>query len=209
MHGGEPADEQVLRPVGVLIFVNHHEPELLGVLRTDALRLLEEVDGLEQQVVEVERARVLQRLEVVLVDLGDLLITSIPARRTGHHVWRFHPVFRMADARQRGPRLDECVIDVEVLQRLLDDGQLVGRVVDHEVPRQADCRRFAAQQSSAQRVKRRDPHATALGSEKILDASAHLFRGLVGERDGEDFVRLGVAVTDQVRDPAGDDACLA
>ena len=65
MDVGEPADEQVLRPVRVLVLVDHHEPELLGVLRADALRLLEQVDGLEQQIVEVERVALLQRLQVV------------------------------------------------------------------------------------------------------------------------------------------------
>ena len=38
---------------------------------------------------------------------------------------------------------------------------------------------------------------------------AHFLGGLVGERDGEDFVRLGVAVADEIRDAAGDDARLA
>ena len=57
-------------------------------------------------------------------------------------------------------------------------------------------------------MKRRDPHAGDIGAEQRLDAPAHLFRGLVGEGDGEDFVRLRVAVTDQIGDAAGDDACL-
>ena len=48
-----------------------------------------------------------------------------------------------------------------------------------------------------------------VGAEQRLDARAHLFGGLVGERDGEHFVRLGVAVADEVGDAAGDDARLA
>ena len=34
---GEPPDQQVLRPVRVLVLVDHDEPELLGVLRANAL----------------------------------------------------------------------------------------------------------------------------------------------------------------------------
>ena len=48
-----------------------------------------------------------------------------------------------------------------------------------------------------------------VGAEQRLDARAHFLRGLVGERDRQDFVRLGVAVADEVRDAAGDDARLA
>ena len=87
--------------------------------------------------------------------------------------------------------------------------QLVGRVVDDEVARQADGRRLAAQQPRAERVKRRHPHAAAVGAEQRLDARAHLLGGLVRERDGEHLVRLGVAVADEVGDAAGDDARLA
>ena len=49
----------------------------------------------------------------------------------------------------------------------------------------------------------------AVGAEQRLDARAHLLGRLVGERDREDFVRLGVAVADEVGDAAGDDARLA
>ena len=115
----------------------------------------------------------------------------------------------MADARQRRARLNEAVVDLQLLQRLLDDGELVGRIVDDEIARQADRRRLAAQQPRAERVKRRHPHAAAVGAEQRLDARAHLFRGLVREGDGENFVRLGVAVADEVGDAAGDDAGLA
>ena len=156
---GEPADQQVLRPVGVLVLVDHHEAELLGVLRPDRRRLLEQVDGLQQQVVEVERAALLQRVQVVGVDLGDLLVAPVVAGAGGHRVRALHPVLGAADARQRRARLDEAVVDVQLLERLLDDGELIGRVVDDEVARQADRRRLAAQQPGAQRVERRDPHA--------------------------------------------------
>ena len=91
---------------------------------------------------------------------------------------------------------------LQLLQRLLDDRELIGRVVDDEVARQADRRRLAAQQPRAQRVERRDPHPAAVGAEQRLDARAHLLRGLVGEGDGEDLVGLRVAVADEIRDAA-------
>ena len=49
----------------------------------------------------------------------------------------------------------------------------------------------------------------AVGAEQRLDARPHLFGRLVGERDREHFVRFCVAVADEVRDAARDDARLA
>ena len=95
------------------------------------------------------------------------------------------------------------------LRRLLDDRELIGRVVDDEVARQADCRRLAAQQARAERVKGRNPHAAAVRAQQGLDALAHFSGGLVRERHRENLVGLGVAVADEIRDPAGDDAGLA
>ena len=54
---GELRDQQVLRPVGVLVLVDHHEAELRARTRSRTRSdLLEQLDGLEQQIVEVERA---------------------------------------------------------------------------------------------------------------------------------------------------------
>ncbi len=75
---GQAANQEVLRAVGVLVLVHHDEPELLRVELAGGLRRLEELHRLQQQVVEVEGAGVLQRLQVLLVDLGDLLVAQVP-----------------------------------------------------------------------------------------------------------------------------------
>ena len=72
MLAGDLLDQQVLRPVGVLVFVHHHVVELVRVALADRGVLVEQLDGREQQVVEIERARVLQRLDVALEQLADL-----------------------------------------------------------------------------------------------------------------------------------------
>src|SRR5687768_8499642 len=46
-------------------------------------------------------------------------------------------------------------------------------------------------------------------SDQPLDALTHLARRLVGEGDGQNLIRLGVAVADEVRDAVGNDARLA
>ena len=206
---GEPLDQQVLRPVGVLVLVHHHVPELLAVALAHRLGLLEQLDRLEQQIVEVERVGVLQRLHV------DRRTACRSAARADSRRWRlndlraFHPVLRVADARQRQPRLQRAVVHAELAQRLLHHRELIGRVVDDEVARQADVRRLAPQQPRAQRVERRDPHLPAVDAEQRLDARPHLLGGLVGEGDGEDAVGLGEPLADEVGDAMRDDARLA
>ena len=96
---GKPSDQQVLGPVGVLVFVDHHVAELLGVLGADPLRLLEHVDRFQKEIVEVERVALLQRVQIVGIDLGNLLITTVPARRVRHRIRPLHLVLRGADAR--------------------------------------------------------------------------------------------------------------
>jgi len=115
----------------------------------------------------------------------------------------------LTDPRQRRAWLNEAVVNLQRLERLLDDCELIRRIVDDEIARQADGRCFAAEQARAKRVKGRDPHAAAVGSEQRFDARAHLFRSLVRESDSQDFMRAGVPIADEVGDAACDDARLA
>jgi hypothetical protein len=115
----------------------------------------------------------------------------------------------MTDARERHPRLKRRVVHAELAQRLLHHGQLVGGVVDHEIARQADMGRLSPKEARAERMERRDPHLPAIGAEQRLDARPHLFRGLVGECDGEHAVRRRMPVGHEMCDAMRDDAGLS
>ena len=204
---GQPADQEVLRPVGVLVLVDHHVPELARVELARLLGRLEELDRLQEQIVEVERVRVPERGEVALEDPGDLFVLEVvraPQRRRA-----LHPVPRVADSGERLARRDELVVDAQLFLDLLDDGDLVGRVVDHEVARESDLRRLAAQEPRAERMEGRQPHALRVLANESFDPLAHLAGSLVGEGDGQHLVRFRVPVADQVRDPVRDDARLS
>ena len=204
---GQPLNQQVLRAVGVLVLVHHDVAELLRVLLPDALRLLDELHGVQQQVVEVERPGVLERLGVHRVQLAEVLVARIPGAL--ENLRPLHAVLRVTDPRQHHPGLRGRVVDAQLLEALLDDRELVVRVVDDEVPRESDVRRLAPEQPRAQGVERRDPHLPAVHVEQLLDTRPHLLGGLVGERDGKDRRRVGVALADEVGDAVRDDARLA
>ena len=113
MHLGQAADQQVLRPVRVLVLVHHHVLELARVALADLLRGLEELDRLQQQIVEVER------VGVAAAPSGSARRSSRSARRAGSSAPRsasgpFHAVLRLADPRQRHPRRHELVVDAEL-----------------------------------------------------------------------------------------------
>ena len=205
---GEPLNEVILRPVRVLIFVDHHEAELFGIFLAYVRDLVEQLDGLQQEIVEIERTVVFEALRVLFVHFGELLAALAPALRP-EEVRPGHRVLRVADLGQRHPRLHDAVVDLELFEHLLDQRDLIGRVVDHEIARQADGGRFAPQESCAQRVKRRNPRADERRAEQRLDARTHFFRSLVGERDGEYLVVLRVSLGQEICDALGDDARLA
>ena len=91
---------------------------------------------------------------------------------------------------------------------LLDEGDLIGGIVDDEVARQADLRRLAPQQPRAERVKGREPDAFGLLADQRFHPLAHLAGGLVGEGHRQHLIRLGMAIADEVGDPIRDDARL-
>ena len=53
------------------------------------------------------------------------------------------------------------------------------------------------------------PHAAGTGGNECRQTLAHLGRGLVGKRDGQDLPRLNTQVAEHMRDAEGQDAGLA
>ena len=207
MESSQAANQQVLRPVRVLVLIDHHVLELARVEVAHRLARLEQLHRLQQEVIEVERVGILERGDVALVDLRDLLVADVPgpAQRLGP----FHPVLCLADAREGRARRHQLVVDAELALRLLDDGDLVGRVVDDEVAGEPNLRRLAAQQSRAQRVEGGQPDGARSRPDERLDTVPHLLRGLVGEGHRQHLIRARVTVADEVRNAERDDARLA
>ena len=173
----------------------------------------EEFERAAEQVVEVDGGVVVQGRLVVLEAAGDDLlevVAGVGADGRGAEAL----VLGARDGAQDAAGGVGAGVDAELDERALDDGQLVGVVVDDEAAGHADGLAVAAQDLGADGVEGAQRHAAraevvgAAGQQR-LDAGAHLAGGLVGEGDGEDAPGRHAGLADEVGDAVGDDAGLA
>ena len=151
---GERPDPEVLRPVRVLVLVDVEVAPAILVAGEDVGRLVEEADGLEQEIVEVERADLLEPLDVPLREPRDHLLVVVD-RVLGEERRVEHLVLRPADRAQDGRR-PELAGQRHVLlaEDRLHQRLLVVGVVDDEPAADPDCLAVAPEDAGAQRVER-------------------------------------------------------
>ena len=183
---GQRADPQVLRAVRVLVLVDVEVAPLVLVLGEHVGRLLEQPDGLEQQVVEVERVGLAQALLVARREAGDHPLAVVRGlldeeRRVEHLV------LRPADGAQDRARAELAgERQVLLLEDLLHQRLLVVGVVDDEPAVDPDRLAVLAQDPRVQRVEGAGLDVAPGLADERDDPLAQLGRGAVGERDGED-----------------------
>ena len=66
-----------------------------------------------------------------------------------------------------------------------------------------------SEEARTHRVERPHPHAGRLRSKEVRDAIAHLPRGLVRERDGENPFGRNAVLLHEMTDSSGQNPCLA
>ena len=209
----EQLDQLILGQVDVLVLVHQDVLEALAEPFAQLVVAAQQAHRLHDQVVEVER----------VVDLHALLVALIGGQG--------HPVGRRDDAAAetfgRLQRVEQVVlpvahavddvlhlvllgVHVQVVHDPLEQCRAVVLVEDGEVAGPTDQRGVLAQQARAEAVEGAHPHAGgAPALEQLLGPLLHLGGGLVGEGDRQDLLRRDTALTDEVRDAAGQRAGLA
>ena len=204
----EQMEPAVLGAVGVLVLVDQDMAEGAAVAVAHLLVQLEEVHGAEEQVVEVHRVGRVEALLVQVVDVGrGLLEESGHLQAIGLGVQK--RVLRIRDLAADPARGEALGVDVELVDAGLHEPERVPLVVDREAARVAELLRLGAQDPGAGRVEGHHPHRPGAVAHELLDAFAHLLRGLVGEGDREDLPRSRLAAPHQVRDPVREHPGLA
>ena len=205
---GHELQEPVLRVVRVLVLVDEDVAERGLPLLARLGEVLEQLDGEEEHVVEVDGVRGEEPPLVEVVRVGDGLVVegrdALAVLLGADQV-----VLRGRDLGVDAARDEALRVALELLEDRLREPDLVGLVVDREVRAVAEPRRLAAEDAAAGGVEGQDPDRARDAAEHVLEPLAHLARRLVREGDREDLLRLDPVRVDQVRDPVREDARLA
>src|SRR5712671_3548595 len=206
---GEGPDPEVLRSVRVLVFVDVEVAPAILVPSKDVWCLVEQPDGLEQEVVEVEGADLLQALDVANGETGNHLFVVIDGV-VAEELRVEHLVLRPADRAEDGAR-PELAGERHVLlaEDRLHQSLLVVRVVDDEPTADPDRLAVAPEDTGTERMERARLDVAARLADERDDPLAQLPGGAVGERHREDLPRLDPADADEIGDPVGQYAGLA
>ncbi len=201
---------EILRHVGVLIFVDQDVFEALLILPQHAGMLAEQADVLQQQVAEVGGVQSLQPLLIGDVELLALAVAEARGFAGGHLIGREPAVLPAVDQHRQHARGPALLVDILRLEQLLHQADLVVDVEDGEVGLQPHQLRMAAQDLHADGVEGAEPgHALDHLADHLADALLHLARRLVGEGDAEDLARPRPPGGEDVGDAGGQHAGLA
>ena len=180
--------QQILQVVGVLVLVDENIAELPLVISTHALVLLQQANGVEQNIVEVQCPGVPQLFLVGGIQPGHLLQAEVPA--FGALLFKVRRqlqlVLGLGDDRQHGPGRELLVVHPLLLQAVLHDPDGIVSVVDGEGGGEAQLFNVPAQDAHAGGVEGGGPHIPGFGAQGPLQAVLQLPGGLVGEGDGDD-----------------------
>ena len=185
--------ELVLEVVRVLILVDEHITEAALPVLAHVRMLVEQADGVVDQVVKIHRPGGKQTLPVGLVHLTDADAARVVRRLRARQILlrRDAGVLGAADLREHGAVRKRLLVEIHVLENVLDDRLTVRRVVDREAVGVAKLIGVPPQDAHARGVESRGPDVRrGLGPEHALDAVLELVGRLVRERDGDDAPRL-------------------
>ena len=184
---GQQGGQVVLEGVGVLILVDEDIVEFVLVVFPHVLVLIQQADGVEDQVVKVQRPRVPKALLIFYVYLryleqihvsGGLLAGQ---ERLGQQLL----VLGLGDLAQNGPGGKDLVVHVLGLQDLLDDPERVVGVVDGKGLVKAQLVRVPAQDAQTGGVEGGGPDVVGGVSQFGGQPLLQLPGGFVGEGDGQ------------------------
>lgn len=201
--------EALLEGADVLVLVDHEVLVLAADLLGDVVPVLEDADGEQEHVLEVDHPPVALELFVRPVDLGDLggvargIAQRLGDRRRvvgGDGLGDLRPLDLARDVPQLAPVEPDAAAGARLRDQLdlaLDQpGQLTADRLGPEVLELAQGGRVEGAGLDAARAELAQP-------------AAHLARRAVGERDGQHTARLQDPGPYPVRDPVGDRAGLA
>ena len=183
-----------MQGIRVLILIDEHVMELSLIERAHVVKPFQQFHRFQNDVVKVQRVRLVQPRLILGVDLRDLLHAVI-ARDGGRLVKLrrgLHLVLGPADDGEGQPRRECLFIHLKIAQHVLDDALGVCRVVDREAGRVAlQPVDVPPQNAAAGRVERHRPDVEGLRPQHAFEPLLQLVGRLVCKRDRDDRPRRG------------------
>ena len=200
---------QILRHIGVLVFVHEDIFEPTLILPQHVVVGLKNCHHMQEQIAKIHGVQLQQALLILLVKLD--AITAVGAAfRGGHLAWRQGAVFPPVNHPRQHPRGPAFVVNRGQRDQLLQKPDLVIRVQNREIRFQPRQFRVTAQQFHANRMEGAQPrHAFGGLTEHLPDADFHLARGLIGKGHRQNLVGRGASGVEQMHDPRGQGFGLA
>ena len=156
----------ILSAIGVLILIDHQEFVAPRVLTPQILVVLQQADGFQQKIVEIEGIGLPEAILITLVHHGQPRRFRI-FRRTVHILRRLLVALGVGNPGAHGPVLHELFVEPDVAEDLLDQRHLIVVVVDVELASEAgayvgETGAIAPQRAHAEGVKRRHQRSRAM-----------------------------------------------
>ena len=201
---GQQAGEEILQVVGVLILVHQHIPELFLVVVQHLRFLLQQRDGVVDDVIKVQRVGRAEFLLIGGVDLGDPGIFPIVCgfRLLAEYLRPLVAVLGGADGGENAADGEGLFVQILLLQNILDDPLGVIGIVDGEVLVKANAVNVPPQDADAGGVERGGPHIVGGGAKTGRQPLLQFSRRLIGEGDGDDLPWPGGVHGTEPVDPA-------
>ncbi len=172
---------QILRHVGILIFVHQDIAEPALILFQHVRVFLEDHHHMQQQIAEIDRVQLPQTGLILRVKLDAPAVIG-PRIRRRYPVGRQRAVLPAVDDIGQLPRRPALVVDPRRLHQLFQQPDLIVGVEDGEVRFEVDQFRMPPQQLDADRMEGAQPgHPLDALTQKAPDPLLHLARRLVGK----------------------------
>ena len=195
MSFAEPARDEVLRPVRILIFVDVHVAVAALIAIPNLRMIFQEPHRQHEEIVEIDGARAFQGLVIAGPQFAVRLFQFVDGR--GVSLRGVGTLFEAAEPGERLPGRYPLKALRQILDLFLHDGKLIRIVEDRERLGPSQPVHVPAQQEEAKGVEGAEPRAGPFDTQAPGETLAHFARGLVCERQGQQMARIDAALLNQ------------
>jgi len=193
----QPAQNSILRQVGILEFVHQDMFKLVPVGFAHNRIIFKDPIGVDQHVVEIHGVILDQPLLIKDEKAPDLLIAEVLDRVI---IGSDEIVLGTRDGIQQGCRTVKFFVEIALTNNFFHQGKLIIGIKNDIILVYGQKVSFAAQDPAADGMKGAQPQAAGLFADQFLHAVIHLARGFVRESHRQDAIGWHIQGSNQIGD---------